>query len=119
MLPLSKQVQIASDFARGTTARLAGAETPSWEDTEKTMGDLVARVRGGDAAGGAEAAARAEALNPDLAMATGLRAECEFRLGRPCEALRLAERVTLDDPGERLALDRLREAARAACGPSQ
>jgi hypothetical protein len=45
MLPLSKQVQIASDFARGTTARLAGAETPTWEDTEKTMGDLVARVQ--------------------------------------------------------------------------
>jgi len=45
MLPLSKQVQIASDFARGTTARLAGAETPSWEDTEKTFADLIARVQ--------------------------------------------------------------------------
>ena len=44
MLPLSKQVQIASDFARGTTARLAGAEPPSMEDNEKTLADLIARV---------------------------------------------------------------------------
>src|ERR1700748_768820 len=36
MLPLSKQIQIASDFARGTAARLAGVEPPSYEDNEKT-----------------------------------------------------------------------------------
>jgi hypothetical protein len=45
MLPLSKQVQIASDFARGTTARLAGAEPPAMEDNEKTLADLIARVQ--------------------------------------------------------------------------
>jgi uncharacterized protein len=45
MLPLSKQVQIASDFARGTTARLAGAELPAIEDNEKTLADLIARVQ--------------------------------------------------------------------------
>ena len=45
MLPLSKQVQIASDFARGTAARLAGTELPAWEDTEKTLADLIARVQ--------------------------------------------------------------------------
>jgi uncharacterized protein len=44
MLPLSAQVQIASDFARGTTARLAGSEPPKWDDSEKTLGDLVARI---------------------------------------------------------------------------
>ena len=44
MLPLSKQVQIASDFARGTTARLAGSEPPAMEDNEKTLADLIARV---------------------------------------------------------------------------
>jgi hypothetical protein len=44
MLPLSKQVQIASDFARGTTARLAGEETPAWEDNEATLAELIARV---------------------------------------------------------------------------
>jgi uncharacterized protein len=44
MLPLTKQVQIASDFARGTTARLAGSEPPAMEDNEKTLADLIARV---------------------------------------------------------------------------
>ena len=44
MLPLSKQIQIASDFARGTTARLAGTEPPSMEDNEKTLAELIARV---------------------------------------------------------------------------
>lgn len=44
MLPLSRQVQIASDFARGTAARLAGSEPPSWEDTEKTFAELTARI---------------------------------------------------------------------------
>ena len=44
MLTLAKQVQIASDFARGTTARLAGVEMPSIEDNEKTLAELIARV---------------------------------------------------------------------------
>ncbi|MFO1284628.1 MAG: DUF1993 domain-containing protein [Burkholderiales bacterium] len=44
MFPLSKQVQIATDHARGTVARLAGHEPPSWEDNEKTFADLIARV---------------------------------------------------------------------------
>ena len=44
MLPLTGQIQIATDFARGTTARLAGAEMPKWEDDEKTLAELIARV---------------------------------------------------------------------------
>jgi uncharacterized protein len=44
MLPLSKQVQIASDFARGTCARLAGSEPPSFEDNETTLAALETRV---------------------------------------------------------------------------
>jgi hypothetical protein len=44
MLPLTGQVQIATDFARGTTARLAGVEMPKWEDNEKTLAELIARV---------------------------------------------------------------------------
>ncbi|MGH8849749.1 MAG: DUF1993 domain-containing protein [Casimicrobiaceae bacterium] len=44
MLPLSSQVQIASDFARGTAARLAGTELPSFEDNEKTLAELIARI---------------------------------------------------------------------------
>lgn len=44
MLPLAKQIQIASDFARGTAARLAGSEPPSYEDNEKTLTELMARI---------------------------------------------------------------------------
>lgn len=44
MLPLKSQVHIATDFARGTLARLQGQELPKWEDNEATLGELVARV---------------------------------------------------------------------------
>ncbi len=45
MLPLAKQVQIASDAAKGCAARLAGVEVPSWPDDEATLDALRARVR--------------------------------------------------------------------------
>ena len=45
MLPLSRQVQIATDIARGATARLSGVEPPSYEDKEQTFDDLIARVQ--------------------------------------------------------------------------
>ena len=44
MLPLTRQVQIACDFAKGVTARLAGAEVPVYEDREQTFADLRALV---------------------------------------------------------------------------
>lgn len=44
MFPLSRQVQIACDFAKGAAARLAGQEVPSWADEEKTIADLKARI---------------------------------------------------------------------------
>ena len=44
MLPLRSQVHIATDFARGTLARLQGTDLPKWEDNEATLGELVARV---------------------------------------------------------------------------
>jgi hypothetical protein len=40
MFPLSRQVQVACDFARGVTARLAGSEVPKFEDTEQSFGEL-------------------------------------------------------------------------------
>jgi uncharacterized protein len=40
MFPLSKQVQIACDFARGVSARLAGAEVPKYDDNERTFEEL-------------------------------------------------------------------------------
>ena len=45
MLPFTKQVQIMSDFAKGTSARLAGVEVPKWEDNEASFADLKARIR--------------------------------------------------------------------------
>jgi hypothetical protein len=44
MFPLTVQVQIASDFARGTSARLCGIETPAIEDKEASFAELAARV---------------------------------------------------------------------------
>jgi hypothetical protein len=45
MFPLAKQVQIASDISKGGTARLAQVDPPAFEDTEKTIAELVARLR--------------------------------------------------------------------------
>ncbi len=45
MFPLVKQVQIASDAAKGGAARLAQMEPPAYEDNEATLADLVARLR--------------------------------------------------------------------------
>jgi hypothetical protein len=44
MLPLSAQIQIACDTAKGAAARLAGLPVPKHEDTEATIVDLKARV---------------------------------------------------------------------------
>jgi hypothetical protein len=44
MFPLAKQVQIACDFARGVSARLAGAEVPVYEDKEQTFDELRALI---------------------------------------------------------------------------
>lgn len=44
MLPLSSQIQIACDTAKGAAARLAGVEIPKHPDTETTLEELKARV---------------------------------------------------------------------------
>lgn len=44
MLPLTSQVQIACDTAKGAVARLAGVEIPVHEDTEATLDELKARI---------------------------------------------------------------------------
>ena len=41
----ARQVQIATDIARGGAARLAGVEPPVYEDNEKTFDDLAARIQ--------------------------------------------------------------------------
>ncbi len=45
MLPFAKQVQLASDFAKNSMARLAGIDPPKFEDNEATMDELLARVK--------------------------------------------------------------------------
>ncbi|MEY4765868.1 MAG: hypothetical protein RI907_2541 [Pseudomonadota bacterium] len=44
MFPLTRQVQIAGDMAKGAAARLAGAEVPSFPDTEASFAELLARI---------------------------------------------------------------------------
>jgi len=44
MFPLSRQVQSASDSAKGCAARLAGVEVPRYEDIETTFTELRARI---------------------------------------------------------------------------
>ena len=44
MFPLLRQAQIATDFAKGCAARLAGEEVPAWDDVETDFAGLIARV---------------------------------------------------------------------------
>jgi hypothetical protein len=44
MFPLSRQIQIATDFAKGACARLAGVEPPKYADTERNFDELKARI---------------------------------------------------------------------------
>jgi hypothetical protein len=44
MCPLVRQVRIATDFARGTGARLAGGEPAAYEDSEQTFAELADRI---------------------------------------------------------------------------
>lgn len=44
MLPLKRQIMIATDHAKGAMSRLAGVEIPSFPDTEETFGELAARI---------------------------------------------------------------------------
>ena len=45
MFPLVKQIQIASDNAKFGVARLAGVDAPKFEDNEKTVDELRARLK--------------------------------------------------------------------------
>lgn len=44
MFPLTSQIRIAGDFAKGAVARLTGQEPPKYEDNETTFGELKARL---------------------------------------------------------------------------
>ncbi len=44
MFPLIRQVQVAADFAKSVSARLADVEVPTYDDNEQTFADLQARI---------------------------------------------------------------------------
>jgi hypothetical protein len=44
MFPLLKQVQVATDFAKGVAHRLADVEVPKMEDAELSFADLQVRI---------------------------------------------------------------------------
>lgn len=45
MFPLVRQVQVATDRAKGGIAQLAGIEVPSWPDSETSFPELETRIR--------------------------------------------------------------------------
>lgn len=45
MFACTRQVQLATDFAKGAACRLTGTEPPKWEDTETSIADLKARLQ--------------------------------------------------------------------------
>ena len=44
MFPLSRQIQIASDAAKGCAARLANVKPPAYEDDEKNFAEIYERI---------------------------------------------------------------------------
>ena len=44
MFPLIRQVQIATDFAKSVSARLAGADVPAYDDNEQSFTELQGRI---------------------------------------------------------------------------
>ena len=72
MLPLVKQVQIACDFARGVSARLAGVDVPAHEGTEASFADLDALIESTLAfVGGLDAAKFDGAESRDIVLRPG------------------------------------------------
>ena len=45
MFPFAKQITVATDFAKGASARLAGIEVPRFEEPEMALGDAKARLQ--------------------------------------------------------------------------
>lgn len=44
MFPFAKQIQIATDNAKGMVSRMTRTEAPKYEDNESTLGELKARL---------------------------------------------------------------------------
>lgn len=74
MFTFTRQVQIATDMAKGTAARLAGQDPPRFEDTETSFAELRARV--------AKTIAALESLPPAAFDGSETRA-ITLKVGRP------------------------------------
>jgi len=46
MLSFARQVQAMCDHAKNCTALLSGVEAPKYEDSEKSLAELIARIPG-------------------------------------------------------------------------
>ncbi len=72
MLPLSGQVQRASDTAKATISRLTGGESPSFPDNETTLAELRARLQATlDYVAAADGAAVDAGAQRDVVLKTG------------------------------------------------
>lgn len=79
MFALTRQVQIAADFAKGVSARLAGADVPAWEDNETTFAALHARIKKTlEFIAGLDQAAFADAANREIVLRPGTPKETRY-----------------------------------------
>ncbi|MCY7369837.1 MAG: DUF1993 domain-containing protein [Polaromonas sp.] len=79
MFPLLRQVQVATDFAKSVSARLAGVEVPKFDDGEKTFAELQARIERVLAfIGGLSAAKFDEAASREILTQAGTPKEKKF-----------------------------------------
>ncbi len=79
MFPLLRQVQVATDFAKSVSARLAGVEVPKVEDNEQTFAELQARIASVLAfIGGLDAAKFSDAATREIVTQAGTPKEKRF-----------------------------------------
>jgi uncharacterized protein len=79
MFSLLRQVQVACDFAKSVSARLAGVDVPKHADTEQTFAELQARI---DSVlsfiGGLDAAKFGDAVTREIVTQAGTPKEKRF-----------------------------------------
>ncbi|QDL54639.1 DUF1993 domain-containing protein [Rhodoferax aquaticus] len=79
MFAMLRQVQVASDFAKSVSARLAGVEVPKLDDKEQSFADLQARIDTVLAfIGGLDAALFTEAATREIITQAGTPKEKRF-----------------------------------------